>query len=639
MKYQKINSYFVEHGLRLVSIASIIYTLIFSCLTLIKYFHNGYNALDLAIINQVFFNSSFGQWFVSTIHPPTYLGDHFSPFIIIMLPFYLLYRGPQTLLILQSLTLATSAIPIYLIARKNIGPIWGVVFSLIWLANPFVQNINLFEFSLMPFAVLGLWLMIYFYEVNKFWLFSVALILTLATREDTALVIVMFSAYAWLQKKSRRWQLIPLIAGIAYFILAIKVSGFFATSHQYKFLIYYPWLSDKLWQQPWLPLLYLFRINNWIFLLGLLLPIFYLPLFSMQPLVLALLIFGQLFLSSSGGGDIVLETHYVSLLLPAIFLAAIYAVKRFRENLKPTTTVALIRKHRPLVLAGLIAAVIYGSISLGPLGALAPSDQQNSDDDSKLVAEIPPTAVVAASYKFLPALSSRNKLYSLNYVFLGEQQFLAAPYQLPDDTEYLIVDWRDLVTYQLQYGFHPFYRDQYVWALKNWPNVLKGFELLDQTATTALLKKNQSPTNKPATVITNLPPTMIGPAVSIDDALDLMGYWQEQTKINLAWQLNKDIDRIYRLEFTYRKNDVALKKITLPWAYDLFYQTSPNQLIETSYWLGKTNLPPDTYDLTMRVLTINGGGVELNNWRSADDVIDQTEKLSTEIKLGSIKVE
>src|SRR4030042_6270726 len=98
--------------------AIIVYFVIFSAICIWKYFQFGYNGLDLAIFNQVFYNSASGNLFHFTIHPQSYLGDHFEPVLLLILPFYYFFQHPISLLVLQTLILALTAWPIYLIAKK-----------------------------------------------------------------------------------------------------------------------------------------------------------------------------------------------------------------------------------------------------------------------------------------------------------------------------------------------------------------------------------------------------------------------------------------------------------------------------------------------------------------------------------------
>ena len=48
--------------------AIFLYFIVFSVICIWKYYHFGYNGLDLAIFNQVFYNSAHGHLFDFTIH-------------------------------------------------------------------------------------------------------------------------------------------------------------------------------------------------------------------------------------------------------------------------------------------------------------------------------------------------------------------------------------------------------------------------------------------------------------------------------------------------------------------------------------------------------------------------------------------
>ena len=128
----------------LVWLGIALYFIVFSLICVWKYYQFGYNGLDLAIYNQVFFNSAHGNLFGFTIHPQSYLGDHFELFLIALLPIYYFFQHPLALLILQTLVLALSAWPLYLIAKNVLAKPWPLFIAFLWLLNPFVQNINLF---------------------------------------------------------------------------------------------------------------------------------------------------------------------------------------------------------------------------------------------------------------------------------------------------------------------------------------------------------------------------------------------------------------------------------------------------------------------------------------------------------------
>ena len=145
----------------------------------------------------------------------------------------------------------------------------------------------------------------------------------------------------------------------------------------------------------------------------------------------------------------------------------------------------------------IVFTVIYSALALGPTIGIIKQFKTNgliwpeTPAKNQLILSIPTDAAVAATYNLLPALSNRQSLYSLNYVFLNKQQFLFSDYTLPKNTEYLAIDFSDLIAYKLQYNQNPYYKNQYNFAINNWQKNLDGFGLLSINDTLALYKKNQ----------------------------------------------------------------------------------------------------------------------------------------------------
>ena len=133
-----------KHSNKILWVSIIIYILLFSFLSLKKYYAFGYNAFDLAIFNQVFFNTAEGRWFDMTINLNSYLADHFTPIIFLLLPIYKLIPRPETLLILQTVILALSAWPLYKISEYiSKDSLISLVVAILWLVNPFIHNVNI----------------------------------------------------------------------------------------------------------------------------------------------------------------------------------------------------------------------------------------------------------------------------------------------------------------------------------------------------------------------------------------------------------------------------------------------------------------------------------------------------------------
>ena len=641
-----------------VILAIAVYTLIFGALTLWKYFNFAYNAMDLAIINQVFYHSSLGNLFGSSIHAPTYLGDHFSPILLLLLPIYLLYKSPITLLLLQTVILALSAWPLYLITKKLLSQPWAAAVSLIWLLNPFVQNINLFEFSFLPLAVFFIFWSFYFYQDKNFWPFVALIGLALLAREDVALVTMTFGFLAVLEKRKLKWSLTPIILSVAYFILSLKITALFADAGQYKFLVYYSWLGStpltfiqNALLKPWLIISHLAQLPTLEFILAALLPFAFLPLVKPKNLILGSAILAQLALGSAGLSATLLYMHYASLFLPALFISLIYGLDYIINQGETTksTILRLIRQEKKMAALLFFITVIYASLTLGPLPGSVNQLAQNglkwtqTEAKKELIKKIPPQAKVAATYDFLANLSSRPDLYSFNYAFLGQRQFLSEDYQLPADTEYLLIDYKNLISYQLQYQQNPFYQQHYQTALAGWAKTLDGFGLIALNDTLALYQKGAENQYNLVTLLPSRPKIEMAFDIVISQELEFLGYNQlKNNHYQLFWQPLKITTVPYRFQLSLWQDGKKVKEKIYPLGYDIL---APglwpiDQIVQTDYWFSADKtLSAGDYQVTSNLVAIIKGGLDINGIRSAEDTIDQLETLAEPIALGEITVE
>lgn len=435
--------------------ASILYV---SWLCLAKYDRFGYNAIDLAYFNQVFWNTVHGRPFTQSIHPHLSLGDHAELVILPLSIVYAAWQDPQLLLILQSVVLALCAWPIFLLARtRSKSPetdLAPLLLALAWLANPLLHNIALFEFHILPFAIFPLFFALLAYRRNQRRTFFVWTIIALLVREDVALVIAAISLLAWAEKRSRWWRVVPLAFGIAWFAGAMLLIRHFAPTGGYKFTIYYAWLMDAL-PNPLPVITHVATLANMEMALGFLMAFALLPLFDWRPLVLILGPLAQIMLGAPGGGSVIIDTHYSSLFIPGLALAAIdgYSalparLERFRMPFTASELHAL-----PAILVMLISAysaIVLGSLPTSTTRALSapPAIVAHAKE---ILMRIPANTPVAASYALLPHLSSREHVYSAHYLFLGVTQFAEAAYPTPNELAYVAFDDSDFGFYAAQF--------------------------------------------------------------------------------------------------------------------------------------------------------------------------------------------
>src|ERR1700730_16411549 len=115
---------------------ALVYFVLYSILSVLR--HETYHSFgpDLGIFDQVFWNTTQGPVFASTmslaqVDPHSSLSDHFSPIYLALLPAYALIPRPATLLVIQTLFLALCVWPIYLLGRLQLEAgaarlLWGL---------------------------------------------------------------------------------------------------------------------------------------------------------------------------------------------------------------------------------------------------------------------------------------------------------------------------------------------------------------------------------------------------------------------------------------------------------------------------------------------------------------------------------
>lgn len=484
-----------------VWVAAALYAVVFLILVSWKYNHFYYDNLDLAIFNNVFYNTLHGNWFAASIHPPSYLGDHFSPLIILLLPFYAFAPRPETLLVFQTLIIAAIALPVYHVARLLVGADkkWLACFiALLWLVNPSVHNMNFFEFELTPFAVFFLFWMVYGYLKENTYLFIGTSLLALAAREDVAFILFCMGLIAWVQKKKPFWIYYPLIASIGYAMLAFLIIQHFTPAGSYKFLIYYGWLGGtsvpgiafSFMRHPLQVLTHLLDIKNIEFILGITFPFFFLVIVRSAFWLLLLPPALQIMLSAQGGSAMALNTHYAGFFLFGLFLLFAQRMRSLGAGKLPNrlSTYIPTKNLWCLLIAGasVYAALTYGSI----VPAIrAWNDERQSDVKNTMVSQVPAGAPVAATFELLPALSSRQSIYSFHYAIIGKNQFATTDYDLPADTQFLAIDWQDILKTEMHFKDHYNFGPFAAGASERLQKILDSFSIIDASGSLMLMHR------------------------------------------------------------------------------------------------------------------------------------------------------
>jgi uncharacterized membrane protein len=431
------------------------------------------NGLDVAIYRQVFWNTVHGRPFAFSIHPPSYLGDHAEWLILALAPFYALVPSPVTLVFLQAVALGISAWPIYLIvqnlSKRNIRhqvsdvslqtpgfasspSLLAMTMSLLWLANPYVWNVALYEFHMLPFAIPILFFAAYFYTEKRFIPFLICIGSALLVREDVPLAVAGFSLLALVDRRWKlKWIAVPLALAAFVFVVDQKLIAHFNPDASYKYLAYYAWLGRSFPElvrnailHPLKVLVHISTFTTVEFLIGAALPFVFLIYIRPRWLIVGSLVYLQLLLTDTGTTSVIFMTQYISLLLPPLVLSSI-------EGFAALDSMQRFKTIRPVMPVIIAAAALYASVALGPIqnelpisGTLPPAHVAALNE---ALARIPADASVAASFAPMVNLAERQHLYSFHYQWLGRRQFGTAAYTSDTPPDYLLIDLDDFVSY------------------------------------------------------------------------------------------------------------------------------------------------------------------------------------------------
>ncbi|NUU23189.1 MAG: DUF2079 domain-containing protein [Streptomycetaceae bacterium] len=196
----------------------------YALISLLRYRKIENPSWDLAIFEQAVKGyAHFGAPIVDVRSPGmNQLGDHFSPILATLAPFYRVFPSPVTLLIAQAALFAVAVVPVTRVATHFLGPARGLVIGVAFGLSWGVQRAVEFDFHEIAFAV-----PLIAFTMEKLllrrWLAAALWCLPLLlVKEDLALTVGAVGVYMLLQKQWRHGAAVLLI-GVAAMALTVYV--------------------------------------------------------------------------------------------------------------------------------------------------------------------------------------------------------------------------------------------------------------------------------------------------------------------------------------------------------------------------------------------------------------------------------
>src|SRR6266496_2730798 len=183
----------------LLILAMVAYALGMSHQAILRYDTFKATAFDLGNMDQVLWNTIHGRLFQFTNQaidwygPPTRLAIHFEPIILPLSLLYALHADPRILLVFQTLTLGSGALPVFLLTRRYIPewPIFAPLMATAYLFSPALLGLNIFDFHPVSLATpLLLYAILALTYKHHVW-FLIACILACMCKEDIPLTVAL----------------------------------------------------------------------------------------------------------------------------------------------------------------------------------------------------------------------------------------------------------------------------------------------------------------------------------------------------------------------------------------------------------------------------------------------------------------
>jgi uncharacterized membrane protein len=183
--------------------------------------------IDLHYFHQAVWQlSEFKNPYIWGLDQPSFAvwGQHFSPILIFLAPFYWIGKDPGFLMFIQALVVISGALPIYLIGKEHLkARSIGLSLGFAYLAFGGLQFGFAYGFhEIMFFPTLFLWAY-YFYLRKKVKSYYIFVLLSLFVKEEVAFIVGAWSIYLLVVKRDKRFGLTTLAIAFAWYLLCFHI--------------------------------------------------------------------------------------------------------------------------------------------------------------------------------------------------------------------------------------------------------------------------------------------------------------------------------------------------------------------------------------------------------------------------------
>jgi uncharacterized membrane protein len=364
---------------------------------------------DLAIFDQAIWHASRYESPASTISGfSNILADHFYPILGLFVPLYWIVAAPPTLIIVQSLLLGVSLVPVFLFLRGKLtsGPALTLTaaYGLFW-GMQRTATFDVHEFAFAPLFIATLILAMQRKQWAVFWIAALG---TFLVKEDLIPLLGFVGLYLFVQVERRRGAWLMSLAAVGFVALVGFVLSRIGDSSGYRYTGGYEVAIRRPWTIPIMLVTPAVKVQT---MLSWLAPFLFLPLLS--PLsTLAIPLVLERFLSPSVNHWGVIF-HYSAPFAPILATSAGDGLARLARRFPDEPT-----RHRVVRMLAAVCVVLSAIVpGHQPLWQLFSKRSYQLTDvhraGYRALQQIPPGASVVAQTPVASHLSHRDRIFLL----------------------------------------------------------------------------------------------------------------------------------------------------------------------------------------------------------------------------------
>ncbi|MBD3883892.1 DUF2079 domain-containing protein [Phormidium tenue FACHB-886] len=235
--------------------AAIAFWIICTGLVLQRYFnfYPTYVSFDQGIFNQVFWNTLHGRWFESSLSSTESslvmqgdvpdvayhrLGQHFTPALLLWLPWYALFPSAAGLSVLQVTLVTIAGFVLYALARHYHPPQLAAMIAVSYYGAIAVISPTLANFHDICQIPLYLFSLLLALEKRRWWLVWLFAGLTLLVREDSGVVLFGIGFFLAVSRRSLRTGIALCVVSLVYMLAVTNwVMPLFSDDVSKRFMI------------------------------------------------------------------------------------------------------------------------------------------------------------------------------------------------------------------------------------------------------------------------------------------------------------------------------------------------------------------------------------------------------------------